>query len=378
MFVAYQFLMSRLASPQYSLDRQRGNIFLFYALVFITVIMGIIVGQLLPSNNQQARAAADQQVLAAAANGILNWGLSHTNASNSAPFGMLPYPNSGLPTGLSVCPAPPGPAPATSRIGYFPYLGEPANPPSNCRSVDNTPTRAVGWMDLNLSDSSGSRLWYAVAAPVLDNPTTAPAYPTITPASLAAATNQLFTVCDANGNATPNVVFVVFAPGPAVAGQNRAAQGVAANFLDSTSLAGAAPCNGVINNANIAGRVFVAGSLSDTFNDQVYYVTLAQYLDRLVPNVMRNTLAQIDLYHVANGSYPSNITASNYWLAWDGSTTPNANSWSKTVSIVPQTATTAFMTITGCTPPAVPAQFTLTWNAATSSSSVSPSFSQCL
>jgi len=350
-----------------SLNRQRGNIFLFYALVFITVIMGIIVGQLLPSNNQQARTAADQQVLATAANGVLNWGMSRGVGPTNAPMGMLPFPNTGLPTGYSVCPANP-----PNQLGYFPYLGERPQPPvGTCRSVSNAPiTPLVGGMDLNLHDSSGSLLWYAVATPVLDIPNQAQ-YPTITPASLTtpAALNRLFTFCDANGNATPQVVFVVFAPGRALPTQNRAAAGVASNFLDTANVGGAAPCSGAINNSNIAGRTFVAANQSDTFNDQLYYVTLTQYLDRLVPAVLNGVVKQMDAYHNIHGSYPTAATVSTYWPGWDSQTTPGTSNW---VSTATYDQVRFRFTISSCPQNQI---FQLTWNG--TSSQITPSFSQC-
>ncbi len=145
------------------------------------------------------------------------------------------------------------------------------------------------WRTLGLDavkDGSGECLWYAVSGTYKNNPNGVSGS-TATSNMMNWDTNGQFDVMDADGTTfltgstdDTNAVAVIFAPGAALAGQNRApVAGTAACGGNYTAAAYLETANGV-NNSVVSGTAgvqspFIAGTKSDTFNDRLVYITRA-------------------------------------------------------------------------------------------------------
>jgi len=156
--------------------------------------------------------------------------------------------------------------------------------------------RRLPWKSLGLSqykDGYGEPLWYMVVAPFEAQPNTA----ALNSSTLPAPTSNLRAFADAGrielGSATNPVIAIVFAPGPALAGQNRnttAQQNSPSNYLESV-----APPNATaaFDNANTNPAIQrVTGPIKDAagnvvLNDQLVVIRREDIMNRLAPNGRR-------------------------------------------------------------------------------------------
>ncbi len=179
--------------------------------------------------------------------------------------------------------------------GYLPCpdMGPGSNPEGqaapNCGSSLVSVMGRLPWQTLGLDalkDASGECLWYAVSGTYKNNPNGVSGS-TTTSNMMNWDTNGQFNVTAADGTsilagstADTNAVAVIFAPGGVLSGQDR------------TQVAGTTTCGGnynaaayletakSINNSVVSGTAsaqttFIAGTSSDTFNDQLVYITRA-------------------------------------------------------------------------------------------------------
>lgn len=156
----------------------------------------------------------------------------------------------------------------------------------------NTCVNYIGrlpWMTLgvaDLRDSSGERLWYALSPNFRDNAAVQP---------LNSDSVGQLTI---NGTSPANnVLAIVFAPGPVLAGQNRDAanQNIVTNYLEGEN-----------NNGDL---IYVTAFAGNTFNDRLFAITSDQVFAAVTARVAGEVRAALEQYRTANGYYPF---ANNY------------------------------------------------------------------
>jgi type II secretory pathway pseudopilin PulG len=231
-------------------QRQRGVALLVMLVVLIIGLAAILVGSL---SKQTVHIQQDQKTAAALAQAkaaLIGYAITYAETHTSSPQvdGYLPCPD------LS---------------GTAGSTGEGSS--NTCGSRDVSSLGRLPWKTLDLEplrDGYGECLWYAVSGTYKNNPKTG---------LMNWDTGGLLQVSDANGNTVADVVAVIFAPGPALAGQDRTPSGTAplcggnytaGNYLDN---------DGTHNNALVsatanAGSSFYSGS-SSLLNDRLIYIT---------------------------------------------------------------------------------------------------------
>ncbi len=248
--------------------RQRGIALLgLLALVSVMVIFAYVSGlNRSAAGMAQARAQQTSTALAQAKEALIAYAVTYADDTSHAKRvpGYLPCPD----------------------MGSVPE-GEAA---SGCRSFLVSVTGRLPWKTLvldALKDGSGECLWYAVSGTYKNNPNGVTTN-TATSNMMNWDTNGQFVVVDRNGNtlagsSTDNqAVAVIFAPGAPLPGQDRTpvtgvtttacgGNATAAAYLDTANS---------INNSVVSGTAsvvtqFIAGIGSDTFNDQLVYITRA-------------------------------------------------------------------------------------------------------
>lgn len=161
-------------------------------------------------------------------------------------------------------------------------------------AIGRLPWRTLGLPDLR--DGAGECLWYAVSGNFKNSGISAPAtVNSDSPATLV--------ITDGGGTALPSplspAVAIVFAPGKALAGQDRTGTGATA-------------CGGNNNPANyleagnqLAATTYVAGTPSDTYNDRLLPVTHDALFAVVELRVAKTVLGALESYFSANGYYPA-------------------------------------------------------------------------
>jgi hypothetical protein len=254
--------------------RQRGiALLILLAIVGMAVIFALVAG-LNKSANDLARArdlktyAAMAQAKAALIAYAVTYKDTHDNNPNYYVPGYLPCPDQGSGTeGV-----------AAANCGA-----------SLVSAVGKLPWKTLG-LDA-LRDGSGECLWYAVSGTYKNSPNGVSGS-TTTSNMMNWDTNGQFDVMDTNGTsfltgatADTNAVAVIFAPGAALSGQNRAPVAGTTNCGGNyTASAYLDTANGINNStlvtpsspANVADTsVFIAGTASSAFNDKLVYITRA-------------------------------------------------------------------------------------------------------
>jgi hypothetical protein len=167
-------------------------------------------------------------------------------------------------------------------LGQFPWLGT-----QNCSPEIQINT--------DLKDANGDRLWYAVSPNMVDNTINTG----FSPAFLNDSPNRpnWLTLYHADGTLiSDRIAFIVFSPGMPLAGQNRSNR-APRNFLDAFNVPGL----GVINNYD-NNLTFVKAPISETFNDQLTYMTI----DQLMPKLEKRVLSELKTLIVNYQANPAN------------------------------------------------------------------------
>ncbi len=267
--------------------RQRGAALLILLALIIPVLIYAVVAGLHRSAGDLAR-ARDQKTYAALAQAkeaLIAYAVTYMDDpthANRVP-GYLPCPDRG---------------PGINAEGMAAGSGSCVS--SLVSVMGRLPWKALG-LDA-LTDGSRECLWYAVSGTYKNTPNGVSGS-TTTSNMMNWDTNGQFTVVDSNGNtlagssADNQAVAVIFAPGSALAGQDRTTP---AGWLAPTNLvpscggnytaaayleSGKDINNNIINNSTLVTpssppkvtdtSPFIAGTRSDTFNDQLVYITRA-------------------------------------------------------------------------------------------------------
>ncbi len=193
-------------SPSEPLGRQHGA-----ALILALVILVLLASAALLDRLNAAVAPApfrdpvSVEALAGAKDALIAWAATHPDTP-----GLLPFPDrndDGTPDydGTADCVSP-GPVAAGHLLGRFPIQGEQAG----CATT-------IG-MSVEVVDSAGEPLWYAVSRNLVRGGDGGP----INPDSGDLAAQPWITVRDQTGAVISNrVAAVIIAPGPALSGQDR-------------------------------------------------------------------------------------------------------------------------------------------------------------
>jgi hypothetical protein len=231
--------------------------------------------------------------------------------------------------------------PSYTVPGYLPCpdLGPPAIEGQAAASCGSSLVSVMGklpWKTLGIDpqrDGSGECLWYAVSGTYKNNPNGVSG--STNSNMMNWDTNGQLIVMDANGSSylsgsttDTNAVAVIFAPGNAFSGQNRATPG---GWLVPSNLVPA--CGGnytaaayletarSINNSTVSGTAraqstFIAGTGSDTFNDRLVYITRADIWNAIKKRsdfnnylraMVRRAAECTALYGQNNGGHPNDL-----------------------------------------------------------------------
>jgi hypothetical protein len=230
--------------------RQRGA-----AILLVVLLLGFTAGAVFfsffsPNKLAQASARTTSDALAQAKTALINYAIT-------APHTILP-------------------ADGSTRPGELPC------PDRNNDGWDNDGTCVAGelgrlpWKTLGIadpSDAGGESLWYAVSGAFRTTPSN--------PAVINSDTRGTLTVFTSDGVTalTSEAAAVIFAPGPAHDPQTRDApnRNVVANYLDASA---------GISNTTTNGP-FVRGARSNTYNDQLAYITSAEFIPAVEMRVMQ-------------------------------------------------------------------------------------------
>ncbi len=174
----------------------------------------------------------------------------------------------------------------TNRPGELPCPDRNNDGRDNDGACNTTATQIgrLPWATLqipDLRDGYGERLWYAVSSNFKANTAVSP---------LNSNTPGQLTVTGAA--AASNVIAIVFAAGPAIAGQNRSAGNVnnVAHYLEG-------------ENAN-GDTVFTTATASDTFNDRLLAITATSFFPQVEMRVARQLRETLYLHYNAKGYLP--------------------------------------------------------------------------
>lgn len=292
--------------PQHrsSKAKQRGAALMVMLVVMILGISAVVISSLGISRLTNARREITADALARAKEGLIGRAVADTNLPGSLP------------------------CPDTNDDGSAELLSG-----NDCPSyIGRLPWRTLGLPDLR--DGSNERLWYALSARFRDDSSARP---------LNSNTKGTLLVYRADGTnlqteAGYSAVAVIFAPGAPLGSQTRntvAEQNSAANYLETA--------NGR-NNASASGP-YIAGAKSDTFNDQLLFITtrhLMPLVEQRVAGEVKRVLAN---YYTSSGcncypwadsvdqfaDYDSNYGLNRGWLPnnslpvnWAGSSVPTS------------------------------------------------------
>jgi hypothetical protein len=253
-----------------TLRSQRGTALLLALVLVLTVVGYGLLKRLNQSGITAQRQARTVAALAEAKQALITHALLYgeIHKTNATPTGVSTEDDVTLPPGTLPCP----------ERSFFASEGVESG---TCGSRGAASMGRLPWRSLGLAplrDGSGECLWYAVSGSFKAN---------ASPDVLNQDSLGQFLVIDASntplaGAAAANrAVAVIIAPGPPLAGQNRApAAGTrecggnytAANYLDRLAIGGVTYDNAALDSTPAAVSTLVAAS-ADTFNDSIAYIT---------------------------------------------------------------------------------------------------------
>lgn len=306
------------------LDRQRGIALMVMLVIVVMGITAVLISSLSSTGLQNARQKTTSDALAQAKDALLGRAVADNNMPGSLPcpdiMTNIPgtnVPNDGIADLLSGNDCP-------SYIGRLPW-------------------KTLGLPDLR--DGNNERLWYALSPAFRDDDSARP---------LNSNTKGTLAIYHADGSSTLteagySAVAVIFSPGNPVGAQTRnsvAEQNSAGNYLDIASGR---------NNASASGP-FIAGTNSESFNDQLVFITtrnLMPLLEQRVAGEVKRALANYYAYSGCNcypwadsvdqwADYDSNRGLNRGWLPnnalpvnWTGAYRPPSwffdNQWYKLI-----------------------------------------------
>ena len=300
------------------LRRQRGAALLVVLGILVLLTSVILLDRLNAAvAPTPSRDPTSVNNLARAKETLIAWAATHPNAP-----GRLPFPDRNDDNALATADPPArydgesdcdvsgaiGPA---HLLGKFPILGE---------QVGCTTGATVG-MAINVEDSSGERLWYAVSQNLVRGGGGGPINPDIEELGL----QPWITVLDAQGNAILDpdsgqplrIAAVIIAPGAALAGQDRSGTApAAANYLDSFVVGANTYDNSDadgcpdVGGCGTPGEDFIIKTNpqpGDNFNDRLVFITVDELMRAVEDRVLGEAAQALKFYRGSGDIYP--------WLA---------------------------------------------------------------
>jgi hypothetical protein len=279
-----------IAKSKHVYRRQGGAALLVLLVIMVVALAAVLLKSLSSSALNTARQENTSAALAQAKDALLGRAVSDDTMPGSLP------------------------CPDTNDDGSAELLSG-----NDCPSyIGRLPWRTLDLPDLR--DGSGERLWYALSPAFRDDNSAEP---------LNSNTKGTLLVYGADGatlqtQAGYSAVAVIFSPGSPLVTQTRstvAQQNNAANYLDIANSR---------NNATASGP-FIAGAKSNTFNDQLLYITtrdLMPLVEQRVAGYVKNALANFSGNNKypwadsvsATADYHSDIGLNRGWLPDDAAT----------------------------------------------------------
>lgn len=284
--------------------RERGAVLLIVLAVLVLITAAVLLEKLnaavAPS---PSRDPDSMQTLARAKEALIAWSATHPNTP-----GLLPFPDRNDDHLLATADAPArydgasdcdvsGAIASTHLLGVFPFGGEQVA----CTAGANVA------VSVDIADSSGHPLWYAVSQNLLLGGNGGPINPDIGELG----PNPWITVRDQTGAVISNrVAAVIIAPGPPLPGQDRSATAPAAsNFLD-TFVVG--PTTYDNSDADGCTDVIGCGSPSEdfivnanpqpgaAFNDRLVFITIDELMRAVEDRVLGQAANALRNYRSGN------------------------------------------------------------------------------
>ncbi len=321
--------------------RQRGIVLLLVILIMLAIggvaILGTMGSGASSALRSQNKLKSNAEIMAAARAALIGYALNGTAGAGNRP-GQLPTPDTlALPTqnydGMSD---------ASSCLNGAAANGLPALPGALAQVASSRCLGRLPWKQLGLAidgasepDVLGIVPWYVVSQNLADpnpgaecmgvlNPVTAATeWTTFSCAETTKPAWPWLKVCDATGKLLSNrVAFVLIIPGELLqttgrsqlrvrtaTGTNPQGYGHPGDFLDAiptpagwASLPVAQRCTGY-DNAALTGE-FVTAPASDSFNDQLIYVTIDELMVEIEKRVALEVSEALKTFRTSYGSYP--------------------------------------------------------------------------
>jgi hypothetical protein len=283
--------------------RQRGAALIVAMVILVLLASAVLLDRLNAAVAPSAsRDPASATALANAKQALIAWAATHPNTP-----GLLPFPDrneDGTYDGVADCVSP-GTIAAGHLLGRFPIRGE------------QTASGCVADFDMSVEvvDSGGAPLWYAVSRNLVGGGGGGPINPDI--GELAA--QPWITVRDQNGAIISNrVAAVIIAPGPALSGQNRIAIDTDPlveypRYLESITFGGNtfsnADADGCLDDNVGCGTpesedFIIYPTTADVFNDRLVYITIDELMRAVEDRVLGEAATALRNYR---GNNPGNF-----------------------------------------------------------------------
>jgi hypothetical protein len=293
--------------------RQRGWAMLLTAALVALGVLGVVFSMSSSTSTLIAnqRAQMHAQVLAVAKEALIGYAVSQTNQPGALP-----------------CPDTDNDGTADSPCGG-----------AGVTAIGRLPWRTLGLPDLR--DAAGECLWYAVSSNFKNSGVSGPAV-------INSDSWGTLVVNDGAGTPLPSppnpAAAIVFAPGAALAGQDR-----------TPPVGPATTCGGNANAVNylegsnaVAGTTFVSSPASATLNDRLQLVSTADIMTPVERRAAREILARLESYRTSGGNWCGCYPWSD---RWDGASN-EGDLWGRVPLIDASTGSTPSWAAAGVTVPA--------------------------
>ena len=235
-----------------SARREAGAALLAFMLVVVVGAAFVLVSSLNANVRQYIRKEASTRALSEAKAALIGYALRYPETHPGEGPGYLPCPD----------------------------ISNNGSAGGSCSLAGGTTIGRLPWKTLETSelrDEAGQRLWYAISDNYKNNPKSLPRLNSEAPGN--------FTV-----DGRSDIVAVIFAPGPPVASQDRAADPLdVANYLEN-------------DNAN-GDTAFVSRAAGE-FNDQLQVITRAELMGIVEQRVINQVRTVFKNYYTTYGAYP--------------------------------------------------------------------------
>jgi hypothetical protein len=240
------------SNPRASVCREAGAALLAFMLVVVVGASFILVSSLNANVRQYVRKEASTRALSEAKAALIGYAINYPETHPGEGPGYLPCPD----------------------------ISNNGSAGGSCSLAGGTTIGRLPWKTLEtteLRDEVGERLWYAVSDNYKNNPKNLPRLNSEAPGN--------FTV-----DGRSDIVAVIFAPGPPVASQDRAAAPLdVTNYLED-------------DNAN--GDTYFVSRGPGEFNDQLVLITRAELMGIVEQRVINQIRTVLKKYYGTYGAYP--------------------------------------------------------------------------